>query len=273
MSGHGSRYVFDLSELLLKKNKPYIAMIGGMNMSYDGKALLYYQNAHHIIVHTGVQKKELQLHKGFTHLDIRVLPLGIDTTVFKPKDSFYISEGKLLFVGRISRLKQIEIAIEALYYLKKTTFENPKLTVVGPISDLDYFTELKTLISKLNIVNNVEFIGSVPHEQLISFYQNCDVLLLPSQHESFGMVMTEAMSCGVPVVALKGAGGPDEIITSQVDGLLTSPENYAEAVHNLVSDAEMLQSMKKNAREKVLKKYSIEETTRVLLDSVNSALS
>jgi glycosyltransferase involved in cell wall biosynthesis len=273
MSGHGSRYVFDFSELLLKKNKPYIAMIGGMNMSYDGKALTYYQNAHHIIVHTEIQKKELLLHFGFTNLDIRVLPLGIDTAFFKPKDTFQKSEGKLLFVGRISRLKQIEIAIEALNYLKKTTFENPKLTVVGPISDLDYFKELNILISKLDIVNNIEFIGSVPHEQLIYYYQNCDILLLPSEHESFGMVMTEAMACGVPVVALKGAGGPDEIITSQVDGILTTPENYAKAVHELLSDAELLQSMKKNARAKVLEKYSIEETTRVLLDSVNSVLS
>ncbi|MNT90357.1 Glycosyl transferases group 1 [compost metagenome] len=80
------------------------------------------------------------------------------------------------------------------------------------------------------------------------------------------------MSCGVPVVALKGSVGPDDIISNMVDGLLSSPENYAEAILSLFKNKELLREMKENARKKAVSDYSIEETIRVLMDSVNSAL-
>ncbi|MNG37996.1 hypothetical protein D3C84_1255280 [compost metagenome] len=57
-----------------------------------------------------------------------------------------------------------------------------------------------------------------------------------------------------------------------VDGLLLSPENYAEAILNLFKNKKLLCEMKLNARKKVVSNYSIEETIRVLTESVNSAL-
>lgn len=273
MSGHGSKYVFKLARLLRKKNKPYIAMVGGMNMSYSGNALEYYQNAHHIIVHTYYQKEVIIQKEGFADLDITVLPLGIDTSVFCPKEEkISSSENRLLFVGRISRLKQIEIAIKAVCYLQANHSHKTKLSIIGPVSDTAYYDELKELVSELNASEYVVFLGSVQHDALIEHYQNSDVLLLPSQHESFGMVITEAMSCGVPVVALKGAGGPDEIITDGIDGILSTPEEYTEAVLQFFQNQEAVKQMKINARETVIAKYSIEETTRVLFESIQSAL-
>ena len=60
MSGHGSSYIFKLAKIIMRRNKEYIAMIGGMHMSTTVEALHYYNKAHHIIVHTQIQKNALK---------------------------------------------------------------------------------------------------------------------------------------------------------------------------------------------------------------------
>ena len=130
MSGHGSPYCFKLAKMLIKKGKPYIAMIGGIHISEDFAAKEYYQNAHHIIVHTEIQKKQLLQRDTFRNLNIRVMPLGIDTSLFIPKAKEE-ERFELLFVGRISPLKQIELCLETLAYLSK----NQKRTVIFYITD------------------------------------------------------------------------------------------------------------------------------------------
>src|SRR5690606_15427167 len=229
MSGHGSPYCFKLAKMLSKKQKPYIAMIGGIHVSDDIRAKEYYQKAHHIIVHTEVQKKQLLQKEIFRNLNIRVMPLGIDTSLFTPKRK-NPEQIELLFVGRISRLKQIELCIETLAYLLNNQKRKVNLTIVGPVSDESYYSELKKLAKHLQIEEHLKFVGSVAQEQLVSFYQKANLLLLPSAHESFGMVMVEAMACGTPVAALKGSGGPDEIVEDGINGILAVKETYTKRV-------------------------------------------
>ena len=272
MSGHGSPYIFSHAALLKKLHQPYIAMIGGIHMSMTGKALAYYQNAAHLIVHTEIQKQELQKNIDFQKLDIRVMPLGIETEKFKPlkiknEDSF-----KLLYVGRISRLKQIELAIDAVANLVKKGVINTKLTIIGPKSDEHYFKELKGIIDELNIEKHVIFKGVIAHDNLISYYQNADILLMPSAHESFGMVMIEAMACGTAVIALKGSGGPDEIIENGKTGFLCTKENYSDKVYQLISDRQLLKDFSNNSRYFVEQKWSIQQTILSFKESVESIL-
>jgi glycosyltransferase involved in cell wall biosynthesis len=275
MSGHSSPFSYELSKIILKNNKKYIAMLGGQHYTDVAWTRDYYKNAHHLLVHTYLQKKEMESMKMFENLDIRVFPLGVDCKIFKPKstDNTSIVNPKLLYVGRIVAWKRIHLAVEAVNKLIKSGFPTATLTIIGPTSSESYLNELKTLIHKYGITQQVSFLGHKEHNELPSYFQEADLFLLPSDKETFGMVMVESMSCGTPVAGINCPGGPADVIENTVDGLLTSPENYAEAVSQLFFDPEMLQSMKKNARAKVLEKYSIEETTRVLLDSVNSALS
>lgn len=273
MSGHSSNYVFKLTELLSEKRKPYIAMVGGLHMSTKGKSLKYYQNAHHIIVHTSIQKKELLSYVGFEKLDIRVLPLGVDTNLFSPSNKAKDSVINLLFVGRISRLKQIELAVKAVCELKRKQHKEVRLNIIGPISDEVYYNELTNLVTQLELNKNITFTGIIEQGKLIPFFQKADLLMLPSAHESFGMVMVEAMACGTPVAALKKAGGPDEIITNGLNGILSKKENYALDILNYFDSIENQKSLSRESRLEVLNKYSIETTTKVLRESIESALA
>lgn len=273
MSGHGSDYVFRLAKILLAKNKTYIAMIGGLAMSYEGEALLYYKQAHHIIVHTERQKIELKSHSGFENLDIRVLPLGINTSDSTPKiraDSEL--KGKLLFVGRFTRLKQIELAVGALKFIIQQGYSEAKLTLIGPKSDNVYYLEILELIKNLKLENNIEILNALPNEMLIEYYQKAEIFLLPSLHESFGMVITEAMCCGLPVIALKGSGGPDEIITSGNNGLLTSKDQFSNSVLSILTNKNNYNSLSLNARATIVANYGIENTISILRQSIEDAL-
>tara|TARA_R110000787_G_scaffold78102_2_gene171236 strand:+ start:828 stop:1961 length:1134 start_codon:yes stop_codon:yes gene_type:complete len=272
MSGHGSPYVFNHAALLKKMHRPYIAMIGGIHMTLTGKALKYYQNAEHLIVHTHLQKKELQKNNYFKELDIRVMPLGIDIDKFKPLQNKSNDSFNLLFVGRISRLKQIELAIKAVANLVNENIINASLTIIGPKSDENYYKELKALVGDLKIDNHVFFKGVISHDNLISYYQNADVFVMPSAHESFGMVMVEAMACGTPVIALEGAGGPDEIIDNGETGYLCLKDNFSEKVYQLINNKPLLNDFANNSRHVVKQKWSIQQTLNSFKNSVESII-
>ena len=268
MSGHGSKYCFKLAKLLRKRGKPYIAMIGGMHLSTEGPAKEYFQHAHHIIVHTELQRKQLLQLETFKDLDIEVMPLGIDTEVFVPKQKNN-PDIELLFVGRISRLKQIELCFESVDYLRNNQDRKVKLTVIGPVSDSEYYSELKALASELQIIDIVDFVGVVDHNNLVPYYQKAHLLLLPSAHESFGMVMVEAMACGTPVAALKGSGGPDEIVEDGFNGILASKESFAKQVLEFVQSTKMQQELTTNSRIMVEKKWSLKQTEVAMRKSID----
>ncbi|MNS65644.1 Glycogen synthase [compost metagenome] len=274
MSGHSSPFSYELSKVILKNGKKYIAMLGGQHYNDLEWARIYYKKAHHILVHTKMQKKTMEGMEMFKGLDIRVFPLGVDCEVFKPnsKGSTASDSPKLLYVGRIVEWKRVHLAIEALHALVQNGFPKANLKIIGPTSSENYLSELKDLVEKYNLTENVFFLGHKEHHELPQYFQEADLFVLPSDKETFGMVMIESMACGTPVAGIDCPGGPADVVANMVDGLLSSPENYAEAILNLFKNKELLQEMKLNARKKAVSNYSIEETIRVLTESVNSTL-
>lgn len=271
MSGHSSPFCHKLSKIILENKKQYIAMLGGQHYSDTPGNIDYYKNANHILVHTHLQKKDMESMDMFRSLDIRVFPLGVDCEVFKPSANKNIAP-ELLYVGRIVEWKRIHLAIEAVKMLKDNGFPKTSLKIIGPVSSEDYLRRLKTLISENDLENHIEFIGHKEYEELPPYFQKADLFTLPSDMETFGMVMIEAMACGTPVAGINCPGGPADVITHLENGLLSSPEAYSKTILEYFRDESQEKKIAENARKKVLKEYSIEATYRVLEESVNSAL-
>mgnify|MGYP000362584327 FL=1 len=83
------------------------------------------------------------------------------------------------------------------------------------------------------------------------------------------MVMIESMACGTPVAAIDCPGGPAEVITHNYNGILTTLDNYSKSIIDYFQNLKLIESTKNNAMKTVNNNYSIENTYRVLVRSVN----
>ena len=112
------------------------------------------------------------------------------------------------FVGRLNFIKNIEGLIEAWrLFLKEVDSEKIELVIVGD-GDKKYKKKLEILIQRAEI-KNIVFTGFLDGEEKEKMISSFHYLLLPSKSENFGMVVTEALSKGVPVIASKGTPWED----------------------------------------------------------------
>ncbi|HZK74612.1 MAG TPA: glycosyltransferase, partial [Clostridia bacterium] len=184
----------------------------------------------------------------------------IDLATFQPIDRAearlkigYGAGRLLLFVGRLERLKGVEIAIRALALLRGRDHEDLRLIVLGEDSrdaDESEKERLKAVADSLGVRDRIDFLGSVAHHELPYFYAAADACVMPSYSESFGLVALEAQACGRPVVA-SGASGLRSVVRDEVSGYLVDgddPAIYAERIGRLLANPEQAQQMGRRGR-------------------------
>jgi D-inositol-3-phosphate glycosyltransferase len=170
---------------------------------------------------------------------IAVLTPGVDLELFRPMDKVAakkkigadINKKMILFVGRIEPLKGIDVL---LYSLKILLTARPDLKlcvwiVGGDISQdtEEWPKELKKLSEireELAIKASVKFVGRKKQQELPSYYNAADLMVMPSHYESFGITAVEAMACGVPVITTD-VTGVSKLIDKEHSILITSANN------------------------------------------------
>jgi glycosyltransferase involved in cell wall biosynthesis len=169
--------------------------------------------ADHIFVASSFTKKTLEMYPGKL-TNIEVIPYGFPP-VYKNKQ-YAQADGstplKVLFVGGLSQRKGIANVFEAVEYLGSDKIE---LTVVG----LKSAEDCKPLNEGLEKCN---YIPSLPHSEILELMQTQDVFVFPSLFEGFGLVITESMSQGLPVIATDRTIAPD-IIEHGRNGWIIEP--------------------------------------------------
>jgi D-inositol-3-phosphate glycosyltransferase len=142
-----------------------------------------------------------------------------------------------------------------------------RLLVIGGNSGMtDELAKLNSLVGELGINNKVAFVGAVEHDRMPTFYNAADICVIPSYHESFGLVAVEALASGTPVVASR-VGGLATIVKDGETGYLfdgRSPETLAMYLCLLMLENEIRESMAKAARSSVMK-YDWASTAHRLL--------
>lgn len=182
--------------------------------------------------------------------------LGVDVETFQPNDKNSNSSPNILSVGRLCPAKAQHILIEAIAILARKGLDFT-VTFVGDGPDR---SSLEDLCESLSLNKIITFTGSVNHDEVKSFYDECDIFCLPSFAEGIPIVLMEAMSKEIPCVTSRITGIP-ELIDSGVDGFLTAPSNaeeLAQALESLIQDDSLRSQIGQAAREKVVGKYHLE---------------
>ena len=212
---------------------------------------------------------------GFSdgQIDIRTVPLGTDPDRFRPgidtmaiRHRYGLNGGRwLLTVARIAAHKGIDTALLVLDVLRHE-FPDLKYAVVGSGVKLG---EYEALARRLGVGNRVRFLTSVPDADLPGLY-NCAELYLGVSRpvelmiEGFGISLSEAAACGIPVIGGRNGGIPDAVREGET-GLLvdaTSTAEVTEAVRLLLKDRELAQRLGQAGRAAVESFFNWNRVTR-----------
>ncbi len=157
---------------------------------------------------------------------VTVIPNGFRSDLFSPRDSaecrrtLNLPQDKkiILTVGNLEPVKGQKYLVEALQRIVRE--RKDILCVIVGAGKLRDSLERQT--HSLGLEDHVVLAGGKPHDEIPLWMNACDLFVLPSLSESFGVVQVEAMACGKPVVATRN-GGSEEVITSDDYGLLVEP--------------------------------------------------
>lgn len=143
-----------------------------------------------------------------------VIPNGIETDGYPCRTSMEGVKKQVLFLSRIHVKKGIELLIDAWKRLQND-FSDWNLVIVGN-GESEYIHSLRNRIAEANLNDSVSIQDPVFGNDKIALYQSSSLFVLPSFSENFGMVIAEAMSCGVPVITTKNC--PWELLNGTQTG-------------------------------------------------------
>jgi glycosyltransferase involved in cell wall biosynthesis len=226
---------------------------------------------HHVIAISEHIKRFNQHYQRVPAEKITVIPYGYDppaeTASMAPKCSDPFTLG---MVGRLVPQKSHATAIQALPLILKSV---PRVRLVilgdGPLRQ-----ELTRLVDQLHLTAHVEFLGYQP--QALEWMRHFDLLIHPSQHEGFGLVLLEAMAARLPIVATRVSAIP-EIVQDGQTGLLVPPQDppaLAQAVVQLLTNPEQRAQMGAAGYARLVQEFSVArmvERTAALYQSLLSS--
>jgi alpha-1,3-rhamnosyl/mannosyltransferase len=168
---------------------------------------------------------------------VHVVPLGV-SDAFASQGRDHVPERqagdpfRILHAGHCGPSKNIEALVQALPLIARQLEHPVRLVKVG----LPFSSSQRALISQLRVDDSIEHLGFVDSSVLPRIYASCDVLVLPSRYEGFGLPVLEAMAAQIPVIASR-AGALPEVVGDA--GVLVDPDDVgglADAVVAILTD-------------------------------------
>ena len=162
---------------------------------------------------------------------IELMGHGIDTELFRPGDDAGAGQGlRILFVGRISPIKNLDTLIEGIDILvNQKNIKDIKVKIVGsPLEDYEkgYFEKLKRLIKEKKLNNYIDFLGGKTHREMVKFYQESNLFLNLSPTGGMDKAVLEAMACSIPALVSNQAF--KKFFPKEWQNILTFKEKDAE---------------------------------------------
>jgi glycosyltransferase involved in cell wall biosynthesis len=175
----------------------------------------------------------------------------------------------LLTVARLYKLKGIQDVLRALHHLKnRDLVDNFIYNVVGTGP---YEEELKALVIKYNLVDNVNITGYVDIDVLTSYYTSADFFILTSHNEAMGIVLLEALSYNLPIIG-SNIGGIPEVVDSNI-GILVEKGNHIEIAQAILKMSATLNEYKTEKIQEKINSFSFDRMGSGYLQIVQNLIN
>jgi len=245
--------------------KPKLIHLHGVDFNFLKKHYIsqfMLKHLAHLYISISKQMQKDLVTLGIPENKIAYLPNSIDTNLFTPQKQK--EDNLLLFVGRISPGKGLHILVKSLQYLE----ESVRLAIIGPPGwDVNYYQNILRIIERENRKgkHKIQYLGSMERTELVEWYQNASLFVLPSFAEGFPVTILEALSCETPIIATP-VGGIPEIIKNHETGILVQPDDHhlAEAIRYLLKNRDIRFRMGHEGRKLLMKEHSLEIATKKL---------
>jgi glycosyltransferase involved in cell wall biosynthesis len=193
---------------------------------------------------------------GIAKEKIHIIPMGVEVEIIEKKQSTS-EQLQILFVGRIARVRRIELLLQAVSQL---TFPF-HLTLAGgeektsSVTRAGYLNELKQLTKQLNLENKVTFVGKKTPLELKTIYKSADIFVYPSLYENFGQPLLEAAAHGLPLISTSVGIARDIIIEGETGYRISGkPEEIKERIESL-RDINLRLQMGKRIQDEVKNRF------------------
>lgn len=207
---------------------------------------------------------------------IHVIPSGIPTALFSGGNmceaAKYVTKPgatHLIYAGRLAKEKNLDFIWQA-FAAMRPRYPALRLIVVG---DGPYRQYLENLTKLMRLEDSIVFVGQQPREQLKHFFALSRCMLFASETETQGLVLVEAQSAGVPVVAVRAAG-VEESVREGVGGFLVQPKDvngFVERVTYIMENGDTFAALSRSARSWA-SQFSCENTVERVIGCYNEAL-
>ncbi len=202
---------------------------------------------------------------------VKIVGHGIDVYYFMPdkQDKEINDKFKIISIGRISPTKDYETLIEAIEILiKEKNVRNLEVKIIGgPVlkKEQKYFNNLKNIIKDKDLENYIKLLGPVSHNQILSYYQDCDLFINMSHTGSVDKAILEAMACEKLVLTSNEAF---EYILKN-DKLMFEQSNQQDLAQKIINLMNLLKENKeeiiKRLRNEVIENHNLDKLVKKIL--------
>ena len=253
-------------------NKRYIATDSDTQLSISKNPIkrsvkwlylsLIFQNKY-VLGFAGGSKfhKDLFRYYGMNENRIFLMPMMVDNTKFLNKNRLNPDVFTFLFVGRLVEDKNVEALIQE--FSANFSDKNAILKIVGDGEEKEYLSYKYTS-------EKIVFTGKKFNQDLIDLFHSSSCFVCPSNFEPWGLVVNEALSAGLPVIATSQVGAHFDLIKGKETGFIAEDmQVFGEMMLTLFNDTKLLDRYSKNANELMLNNWNYDLYNNCLHDAIN----
>ena len=214
--------------------------------------------------------------------NVKAIGVGLSPSLLVSSDESVLQELKtiesikglkLLYIGAIEPRRNALFLLDVLKDLKNSGIE-ATLVLIGKYKDVDYQAQFETAINEYNLKDSIFYIPRVEQKYLGYVYRNCDIFLLPTIYDIYGMVLLEAMYYGIPTLTTLN-GGSNMMIKDGENGNVFESfdlKSWTDRIKKLATDKQLSEDMGKKAHDTIINGFTWDALADKFIEAYNNIL-